>query len=105
MINRLCYVAAIAAMIVASSHAGLAASDVQEGKRIAKTWCSICHAVGRGARPGDKAQPFSQLANNAELSEAYLKAWLANPRPPMHRFKLKGATLSDLLAYLRSLKK
>jgi mono/diheme cytochrome c family protein len=105
MIRRVCLSAVIAVMAVASAPGGVAASDVTEGKRIAGSWCSGCHAVGREARPGDSAPSFTQLANTILLSESYLDAWLRNPRPPMHKFQLSGDMVSNLVSYLRSLKK
>jgi mono/diheme cytochrome c family protein len=105
MIKRVCLVALIAVMAVALARGGIAASNVPEGKRIAELWCSGCHAVGREARPGDTAPSFAKLANSILLSESYLDAWIRNPRPPMHKFKLTGDMVSYLVSYLRSLKK
>jgi mono/diheme cytochrome c family protein len=105
MIKRVCLLAVIAVMAVASAPVGMAASDAEEGKRIAGTWCSGCHAVGRAARPGDTGPSFAQLADSILLSESYLDAWLKNPRPPMHKFELTGDMVSKLVSYLRSLKK
>ena len=94
MIKRFCLPAVIAVIAVASAPGEVAASDVGEGKRIAATWCSGCHAVGGPARSGDTAPPFTELANTTLLSESYLDAWLRNPRPPMHKFELSGETFS-----------
>ena len=105
MIKRVCLVAALAVMAVASAPVGMAASDVRTGKGIAQTWCSSCHAVGRVARPGDTAPSFGQLADSILLSESYLDAWLKDPRPPMHKFELTADMVSNLVSYLRSLKK
>lgn len=104
MIKRVCLLAVIAAIAVASAR-GAAADNVQKGKRIAELWCSGCHAVGQQARPGDRAPSFAKLANTVLLSESYIDAWISNPRPPMHKFKLTGGMVSDLVSYLRSLKK
>lgn len=105
MIRRLLPVAIVAIMISAPAPGQAAASNVREGKRIAETWCSGCHAVGRERRPGDKAPSFGQLANSILLSETYLDTWIKNPRPPMHKFEFTSDMVSDLVSYLRSLKK
>lgn len=80
-----------------------AAGDAEEGRRVARQWCSSCHIVGPGMRGGDAAPPFQALADDPTKTEHYLKTWISNPHPPMPNFNLTRRTVDDLTAYIRSL--
>jgi mono/diheme cytochrome c family protein len=95
-----------AALILAASVAATpasAAGDAAEGEKIAQRWCTSCHTVGGKPMASDKAPAFSALAADPAKSEAYLKAWISNPHPPMPNFNLSRRTIEDLVAYIRSL--
>lgn len=79
------------------------AGDKAEGAKIAKRWCSGCHAVGRGPMSSDKAPAFVALATDPSKTEGYLKGWISNPHPPMPNFNLSRQRIDDLVAYIRSL--
>jgi cytochrome c1 len=83
----------------------LMADEAQRGKRAAERLCSPCHVVASEAPAGRTAPTFTLVANVIPLSETYLDVWLRNPNPPMHRFQLTSSMVSDLLAYMRSLRK
>ena len=74
------------------------------GKRLAQRWCSNCHVVGSEPAAGRTAPPLRKLASEILLIEANLDTRLRNPHPAMHRFQLSAPMVSDLVAYLRSLK-
>lgn len=81
----------------------LAAGDATEGRRIAAQWCTSCHVTTAKGTGADAAPPFAVLASNPAKTEAYLKAWISNPHPPMPNFNLSRQTIDDLVAYIRSL--
>ncbi|MFT5539677.1 MAG: mono/diheme cytochrome c family protein [Alphaproteobacteria bacterium] len=92
-------------MILASTVGPLMADEVQSGKELAERWCSRCHVVAPELPPGGAAPSFAKLANTILLSETYLDTQLRDPHPSMQRFQLTPSMVSDLMAYLRSLKK
>jgi mono/diheme cytochrome c family protein len=87
--------------------AAVAAGDADAGKRIAQQWCSACHVTGKEKRGkgSDAAPSFVGLAQKPVKTEAYLKAWIANPHPPMPNFNLSRRDIDDLVAYIRGLRR
>ena len=83
----------------------LKVDEAANGKRLAERWCAQCHVVGSEPAAGRTAPPFAQLAHKVRLNEFLIDHWLRNPTPPMHSFQLPAPTVSDIAAYLRSLKK
>ena len=105
MIKRRYVLSALVAMTMVASQTAFADGDVMEGERIAKDWCSSCHEVGSGPNSDTSAPSFATVANTRLLSVDYLDAWLINPKPPMHTFKLSRPMVSNLVAYMRTLEK
>jgi mono/diheme cytochrome c family protein len=95
--------AAVAA-VLAIGCGGARADDAKEGRRIAKLWCSTCHVVANERAEGRDAPAFKDIAQQVPLSEAYMDRWLKQPRRPMHRFRLTPKMVSDIVAYLASMK-
>ena len=91
--------------ILASAMAfSAAAADMKEGGRLAKQWCSDCHLVGDGQTAGGDAAPtFASIAETADERSDDLRAWLADPHPPMPNLNLTVREIDDLLAYIESL--
>jgi mono/diheme cytochrome c family protein len=81
------------------------ADDAKEGRRISKLWCSSCHVVANERAEGRDGPAFRDIAQQVPLSEAYMDRWLRQPRKPMHRFRLTPKMVSDIVAYLATLKK
>ncbi len=80
------------------------AADAKQGARLAKQWCTGCHLTGAGqASGGDAAPPFSVIAETAADRNDDLRAWLADPHPPMPNFNLTRSEIDDLLGYIESL--
>ena len=101
-------VALVAAADVASAAAPTgSAGAVQRGLRLAERNCAVCHAIGaRGASPNKAAPPFPTLHRRypAEtLDEAFRKGLLSG-HPAMPEFRFRPDELTDLTAYLRSLR-
>jgi mono/diheme cytochrome c family protein len=85
--------------------AALAAGDAAAGKALAERWCSSCHIVSPEQKTGTtEAPPFADIAaRNADSMDA-LAAFLADPHPPMPQMSLSRQEITDLLAYIGSLK-
>jgi mono/diheme cytochrome c family protein len=82
-----------------------AIADSQHGKDIAKRWCANCHVVESGqANAIDQAPPFSQIAKTPEFDQNKLSFLLLRPHPNMPSLSLDRAEISDLAAYIGSLK-
>lgn len=100
-------VAAAAALCVIawawSGAAGLAA-DADNGRRITERWCTGCHATGAG-HGTDAAPPFTKIANDPTRTDASLRAWLADPHPPMPNMSLTAREIDDVIAYLKTLRR
>ena len=59
---------------------------------------------GGQARGGDGAPPFAMVADTAAERTDDLRAWLADPHPPMPNLSLTRWEIDDLLAYIESLR-
>jgi len=82
-----------------------AVADSQHGKDIAKRWCANCHVVESGqANAVDQAPPFSQIARTPDFDQNKLSFLLLKPHPNMPSLSLDRTEISDLAAYISSLK-
>ena len=99
MVTKLSIITAACAVSVAAS-----AADIKQGEKLARQWCTSCHLVGgdQGAG-GDAAPTFAMIAETAEDRTDDLRAWLADPHPPMPNLNLTRYEIDDLLAYIESL--
>ncbi len=98
--------AAISALLViAPLRIATAASDLEEGRMLAKEWCSSCHMVAPGVAPTttDAAPPFPKMAEDPAYTEERLRGWLWAPHPPMPDFDLSRFEIESLIAYIKSL--
>jgi mono/diheme cytochrome c family protein len=91
--------AALAALSTAASAAGGGAA----GKRLAQQWCASCHQVEPSAPAKDVAPPFASLGVQKGKDPGWIRAWLANPHPPMQGINLSRQQIDDIVAYLQSL--
>ncbi|MEM7045184.1 MAG: c-type cytochrome [Pseudomonadota bacterium] len=95
---------ALAAITTAVMTTAALAADVEHGERLARQWCSNCHLVGgEQSTGGDTAPTFASVAENAAERSDDLRAWLADPHPPMPNLNLTINEIDDLLAYIESL--
>ena len=81
------------------------AQEADEGLRLSRQWCTSCHIVEPGASGSDAARPFEAIANNTEFKEDGLRAWLADPHPPMPNLNLNRAETEAIIGYLLSLRR
>jgi cytochrome c len=97
--------AAAAMSWMALGSAALAQERAEQGHEIAKTWCAGCHVVEPGGTAGsDAAPPLPVVAQNPSLSPDRLRAWLADPHPPMPNLSLSRDEIEALVAYIGSLR-
>ena len=99
-----------AALLVASavtlalnSAPAQAGGDPEIGDELASHWCSNCHAVAGQARASDAAPPLATIAQKHAEDQHWLRAWLADPHPPMPNLNLSRAEIDDVIAYLQRL--
>ncbi len=102
--GRLLAVAAIAVVAGATT----AWAGAAEGKGVYETHCKTCHSVaGEGGKMASMGGPLDGIA--ATHDEAWLKAYIADPKSKvpaskMPKLKLSEEQLSDVVAFLMTLK-
>lgn len=95
---------ALAVIMTATIAGSAAAADARKGGKLARQWCSNCHIIGdEQPAGGDAAPTFATIAETAAERNDDLKAWLADPHPPMPDLSLTTYEIDDLLAYIESL--
>ena len=95
-------VATVIALLTASPIAS-AEGSAEAGRRLAQRWCASCHQVEPGAPAKDIAPPFASLGVQRGKDPGWIRAWLANPHPPMQGINLSRQQIDDVVAYLQSL--
>lgn len=77
-----------------------------QGLRIARTQCAECHLVENmvGFSPNRDAPPFEKIANIPGMSSAALSAALRTSHERMPNIIIKGSDLTDIIAYVLSLR-
>lgn len=101
-ISQVYAVTAFVALVVASTTAS-AAGSAAAGKRLAERWCASCHQIAPSAPAKDVAPPFASLSVQKNQDPGWIRAWLANPHPPMQGINLSRQQIDDVVAYLQSL--
>jgi mono/diheme cytochrome c family protein len=86
---------------------GLAAPAWAEGNArtggwLTRAWCESCHSGATGVA-SDSAPPLEAIARRSHEGEAWLRAWLSDPHPPMPNFTLSRSEIDDIVTYLRTL--
>ena len=91
-------------MLAAASAAQ--AGDAAKGRATAEEFCVRCHVVDPAQTSGsDTAPPFRDVAKNPAWTDAArLMAQLADPHPAMPGFTLSRQEVSNLIAYLATLR-
>jgi cytochrome c len=93
---------AVGILALAAAPAASAAGDAAAGQALAQRWCTGCHVIDRSGHGPDIAPPFPAIAHRHHNDEHWLRAWLAEPHPPMPNLNLSRAEIDDLVAYLQS---
>jgi mono/diheme cytochrome c family protein len=79
---------------------------LDDGRRIAETWCTNCHVIGPGARGpvGDAAPPFQDIARMPSTTALSLRAFLQTPHARMPDYRLSQAELDGVITWILALK-
>ncbi|MBK0398845.1 cytochrome c [Limibaculum sp. M0105] len=92
----------LAALVVLAPIAGSAQEpDLERGRELAVRWCSDCHVVSPDGPGGDAGPAFESLARGR--SDEGLRAWVAEPHPPMPELDISARAVDEISAYIRSL--
>jgi mono/diheme cytochrome c family protein len=97
------FAATVLMALLAASSAASAQGSAEAGKRLAQQWCASCHQVEPNAPAKDVAPPFASLGVEKGKDPGWVRAWLANPHPPMQGINLSRQQIDDIVAYLQSL--
>ena len=102
---RSLFLASLSGVALFSGVGATAAQEADEGLRLSRQWCSSCHIVEPAASGSDAARPFEAIVNNSEFTGDGLRAWLADPHPPMPNLDLTRAETEAIIDYLLSLRR
>src|SRR5262245_42913879 len=97
---------AVVAILAAGRAQTAQVGSAQQGLRLARSICSECHLVVKEAgRSNDPAAPtFEAIANTPGLTAATLASALQTAHKTMPNVVLKADDLSDIVAYILSLR-
>jgi mono/diheme cytochrome c family protein len=99
-------------LIIAICVAAIGAAQAQsigspgQGLTLARAQCADCHLVDKvpGRSPNAAAPTFEGIANTQGMTSAALTAALRTSHDTMPNVIIKGSDISDLVAYILSLK-
>lgn len=94
--------------VIAVTGAAVAKNDPVAGKAMAQKWCSSCHIVDPAQTSGtaqSDVPSFQSIANRDGMTADTIAGFIAAPHPPMPDLNLARDQISDLVAYIQSLKK
>ncbi|HVJ36066.1 MAG TPA: c-type cytochrome [Terriglobia bacterium] len=89
--------------LLASSGPVWANGNRDAGLRLARQWCSGCHAVDDAATQADATASFRNIARTHGTDKAWLRQWLTSSHPSMPNVNLSAQEVDDIAAYLASL--
>lgn len=79
--------------------------QASNGKVLAQKWCASCHLVSPDqVEASADAPPFATIAKRSDEELDRLQSFLIDPHPVMPNFSLSRDQITDLVAYIRSLK-
>ena len=82
-----------------------ARADAAAGARLATRWCANCHVIDHaGANAAVPQGPPSFRSVAHRLTPGQLRAFLSHPHGSMPDLALTRAEISDLIAYIETLK-
>lgn len=94
------------AIVQACCAAPAAASNPQQGKRLALTYCAKCHAIDKvSPSPLRIAPPFRTLHKRypVETLQEALAEGIVTGHPTMPEFSFDADQVGDFIAYLKTL--
>lgn len=80
-------------------------SDPVRGEADAQRWCASGHLLEGQTKASDTVPAFATIAHDPRKGPEYLRAFLANPHPPMPPLQLSRSEIEDLVAYFSELAK
>lgn len=84
---------------------GAAAADAAHGNDLAQRWCSSCHAIGRAPQVTTDIPPsFFAIAQRPDFDVNRLVRFLLDPHPKMPKMDFSRIEVTDLAAYIASLR-
>ena len=93
-------------LIAASSNVPSIAANVEQGKRLALTYCAKCHAIDKvSPSPLRIAPPFRTLHERYPVGmlEESLAEGIVTGHPAMPQFRFEGDQVGDFIAFLKTL--
>ena len=102
--------AAVSGILLGAGLAGAsspaAASNVQQGRRLAQTYCAKCHAIDKvSPSPLKIAPPFRKLHEQypVETLQEALSEGIITGHPTMPQFSFDADQIGDFIAFLKTL--
>ena len=80
------------------------AADPSEGQRLARQWCSSCHAIAPYQASSEQAFSFESIAVDRGRSNEWISTWLSTPHDVMPDLALTRDEIAALVAYFDSLR-
>src|SRR5215472_9245530 len=105
-ISRTAVSAIVLAIALLGSVRSAVASNPEQGKRLAMTWCGSCHAIDKvSPSPLAIAPPFRTLHERypVDTLQEALGEGLITGHPSMPEFRFDAAQVGDFIAYLKTL--
>jgi cytochrome c len=92
-------------LLFAAPVAAQEAGEPQAGAAYAKQYCAKCHAIAdEDASPEHTAPRFKDVANTSGMTATALTVWLQTSHPTMPNIILEPNDMSNVVAYILSLK-
>ena len=92
-------------LLFAAPVAAQEAGEPQAGAAYANQYCAKCHAIAdEDASPEHTAPRFKDVANTSGMTATALTVWLQTSHPTMPNIILAPNDMSNVVAYILSLK-
>jgi mono/diheme cytochrome c family protein len=92
-------------LLFAAPVAAQEAGEPQAGAAYANQYCASCHAIAdEDASPEHTAPRFKDVANTSGMTATALTVWLQTSHPTMPNIILEPNDVSNVVAYILSLK-
>lgn len=99
------WIIASGALALALLAPALARADAARGAQLAQLWCASCHVIGNAPPAQVQVGPPSfPVIAKGKLPAAQLRGFLTKPHGAMPDLSLTRAEISDLVAYIESLR-
>jgi mono/diheme cytochrome c family protein len=103
--RRMQWLALTFVLLFAAPVAAQEAGEPQAGAAYAKQYCANCHAIAdEHTSPEHTAPRFKDVANTSGMTATALTIWLQTSHPTMPNIILEPNDMSNVVAYILSLK-